>query len=174
MENLVHLYMGEGKGKTTASMGLALRALGQGRKVLIAQFMKNGKTGELETLKKLDGVTIIPPLAMNKFTFQMTQDELKQAALEHGAHLEKIGQVALREKPGLVLMDELAVAVCEGLVEEEKAMALIEECVSFAEVVLTGRYAPDCIKARADYISEIVKRKHPYDKGVQARKGIEF
>ena len=174
MENLLQLYIGEGKGKTTASMGLALRALGRERRVLVAQFLKNGKTGEIEALKRLSGVVIAPVLSIDKFTFNMTAEELAETAAQQDRQLERLAEIIRQEKPGLIVLDEMAMAMHLKLLSQDKAMALIEEGLGYGEVVVTGRYAPQVLMDRADYISEIVKRKHPYDRGVTARKGIEF
>lgn len=174
MDNLVQLYIGEGKGKTTAAMGLALRALGRERKVLIAQFLKNGKTGELEALRRLGGVAIAPVLPIDKFTFNMTPQELADTVARQNKQLDLLADLVRQQRPGLILLDEMAMAMHLNLLDQDKAMALIEEGVQYGEVVVTGRYAPQALMDRADYVSEIVKRKHPYDRGVSARKGIEF
>ena len=174
MENLVQLYIGEGKGKTTASMGLALRALGRGRKVLIAQFLKNGNTGELEALKRLEGVLVAPPVPIHKFTFAMTPEELAQTVEQHNRQLDLLSRLIEAERPGLAVLDELAMALHLSLADQDKAMALIQQGVQYGEVVVTGRYAPQPLMDRADYISQILKIKHPYDQGLSARQGIEF
>lgn len=171
---LLHLYTGEGKGKTTAAMGLALRALGHGERVLIAQFMKTGRSGELNALKQLSGAHIYEAPPIVKFTFKMTPDELRAACAQQARALGELCALAERERPELTVLDELALTAQRGLVSEADMWRLIEVCLSYGEVVVTGRYAPDSLRQRADYVSEIVKRRHPFDAGIRARSGVEF
>lgn len=172
--NLLHLYTGEGKGKTTAAMGLALRTLGHGRRVLIAQFMKTGRSGELAALRQLSGANVYaaPPIA--KFTFKMTSEEREEACAQQGRALSELCELIAHERPALIVLDELAIATQLGLVSEQDMWRLIDIALNCGEVVVTGRYAPESLRARADYVSEIEKRRHPYDAGVHARSGIEF
>ena len=172
--NLLHLYTGEGKGKTTAAMGWALRALGQGRHVLIAQFMKTGRSGELAALKQLNGAHVYEAPPIGKFTFRMTPQEREAACEQQARALNELCELIDRERPGLTVLDELALTAQRGLVSEADMWRLIERGLSCGEVVVTGRYAPESLQERADYVSEIVKRRHPYDVGVHARSGIEF
>ena len=127
---LIHLYHGDGKGKTTAAMGLAVRALGCGRRVVIVQFLKGGATGELEPLQTL-GATFYRGKAGQKFVFQMNEEE-------------ELLQNAVLHKPA----------------EQELAM--------------TGRDPAPWMLDAADYITEMCCRRHPYEKGIPARKGVEF
>ena len=176
MENthLLHLYTGDGKGKTTAAMGLALRALGQGQRVMVAQFMKNGKSGELAALRQLPGATVVPVEPIQKFVFRMTPEERAAARAQQCAQAESLAALVAAEAPEVLVLDELALAMQMGLVSEESGWALIEAGLRHGEVVTTGRSAPESLLTRADYVSEVVKRRHPYDRGIQARKGIEF
>ena len=172
--NLLHLYTGDGKGKTTAAMGLALRALGQNRRVLIAQFLKNGQSGELAALRRLPGATVAAVEPIQKFVFRMTPEEKAAARVQQSAQADMLTALVEAEKPEMLVLDELALAMQMGLVSEESGWALIEAGLRFGEVVTTGRSAPESLLARADYVSEVVKRRHPYDRGIQARRGIEF
>ncbi len=173
-ENKLHLYMGEGKGKTTAAMGLALRALGHGRRVLVAQFLKDGRSGELEALRAFPGAHVAKVPPTGKFTFQMTQEEREVARAQQIAAIEALIGLVEEERPQLMIFDELAVTAAIGMVDEKSLWRLIEAGLAHGEVVVTGRSAPESLLARADYISEIVKRRHPYDEGLRARKGIEW
>lgn len=174
MTNRLHLYTGEGKGKTTCSMGLALRSLGYNRKVLIAQFVKTGRSGELAALRQFENAHVFAATPIKKFTFKMTPAEMQLTKAQQAADLARLCEIVERERPQLMVFDELAMAVHLGIVEEADMWKLINLGLESGEVAVTGRYAPASLKERADYVSEIVKRKHPYDLGLHARKGVEF
>ncbi|MDR1263764.1 MAG: cob(I)yrinic acid a,c-diamide adenosyltransferase [Oscillospiraceae bacterium] len=171
---MLHLYTGDGKGKTTAAMGLALRALGHGRRVLVAQFMKNGRSGELEALRRFKNARVVEIPPTKKFTFQMTDDELAEAKRQQSVALESLIGFVEDEKPDMTILDELAITAHTGLVGNADALRLIDVALQYGEVIVTGRNAPPAIMDRADYVTEMVKRRHPYDSGVQARKGVEW
>lgn len=172
--NKLHLYIGEGKGKTTAAMGLALRALGHGRQVLIAQFLKDGRSGELMALKGLPGALIAETVPILDFTFRMTPDQVAETKRQQSKQLESLFSLVASNKPDMTVFDELAMAMQLSLVDMDAAWQLIEEALKCGEVILTGRYAPQELIRRADYISEVMKRRHPYDLGLPARKGVEW
>ncbi len=172
--NLLHLYTGEGKGKTTAAMGLALRAIGQGRRVLVAQFLKTGRSGELAALARFSEARVFEAAPIGKFTFRMTDAEKAEARVRQTAQLERLIEDVNTEKPGLMVFDELAMAVNRGLTAEADMWRLVEAGLKSGEVVVTGRHAPESLRERADYVSEIMKIRHPYDRGVGARRGIEL
>lgn len=172
--NKLHLYTGDGKGKTTAAMGLALRALGHGRRVLIAQFLKNGRSGELDALRQFSLAHVVEVTPIKKFTFKMTPAELAEARAQQERELEQLIELTRREQPRLMVFDELAIAAQLGLVSEEAMWRLIEAGLKCGEVVTTGRNTPESLRARADYVTEMVKRRHPYDEGLRARQGVEF
>ncbi len=168
-KGLVHLYCGNGKGKTTAAMGLALRALGQGMQVVVVQFLKNGTSGELEPLKKL-GATVYSGKPGAKFTFQMNAEEKAQATQENNARLAE----ALQQPCDLLILDEICAARNSGMVDEALAKQAVLERPQHREVVLTGRNPEAWMVEAADYITEMQPRRHPYEQGIPARKGIEF
>ncbi|MDR0396311.1 MAG: cob(I)yrinic acid a,c-diamide adenosyltransferase [Oscillospiraceae bacterium] len=172
--NKLHLYTGEGKGKTTAAMGLALRALGHGRRVLIAQFLKDGKSGEIAALKQFRGARIARVTPAKKFTFMMTPEELDETRRVHADEVEKLIELANAEKPRMLVLDELAMAVYLNVLDETGATRLIDTALAHGETVVTGRYAPQSIVDRADYHTEMVKLRHPFDEGLQARPGVEW
>lgn len=168
-KGLVHLYCGDGKGKTTAAMGLALRALGQGMRVVVVQFLKNGTSGELEPLKEL-GAAVYSGQPGAKFTFQMNAEEKAQATKENNARLAE----ALQQPCDLLILDEICAARNSGMVDEALAKQAVLERPQHREVVLTGRNPEAWIVEAADYITEMQPRRHPYEQGIPARKGIEF
>lgn len=168
-KGLVHLYCGNGKGKTTAAMGLALRALGQGMRVVVVQFLKNGTSGELEPLKKL-GAAVYSGQPGAKFTFQMNAEEKAQATKENNARLAE----ALQQPCDLLILDEICAARNSGMVDEALAKQAVLERPQHREVVLTGRNPEAWMVEAADYVTEMQPRRHPYEQGIPARKGIEF
>ena len=168
-KGLVHLYCGDGKGKTTAAMGLALRALGQEMRVVVVQFLKNGTSGELEPLKKL-GAAVYSGQPGAKFTFQMNAEEKAQTTKENNARLAE----ALQQPCDLLILDEICAARNSGMVDEALAKQAVLERPQHREVVLTGRNPEAWMVEAADYITEMQPRRHPYEQGIPARKGIEF
>lgn len=171
MQGKVHIYCGDGKGKTTCSAGLALRAAGSGFKVIFVQFLKSGHSGEIEMLKKI-GVTVIRSAAPVKFTFQMNEQELAKTLVINNNLLEQ-AKAALTNEKTLLVLDEAVGALDKGLLDEERVIKLLEKRGD-TEIVLTGRNPSERLVSMADYVSEIKKIKHPYDLGTDARKGIEF
>lgn len=171
MKGLIHIYCGDGKGKTTAAMGLVVRAAGNGLKVLILQFLKNGKTGELTSFEKLEHVTVIRGKGGMKFTCHMNEEEKAETLRVHTENLLKVIEQA--ENYDLVILDEAVGACGCGLLDKQMLLQFLDNKPEKLEVVLTGRNPAQELLDRADYISEIKKIRHPYDKGILARKGIE-
>ena len=170
---LIHIYCGDGKGKTTASLGLVLRCAGRGGTILFAQFLKGRPTGELAALKALPHVTVLRSKAILKFTFQMTEVE-KQATCEaQTALLQTVRDFCKKHHPDLAVCDELVGACALGLVPESQVINFLKEKPAHTEVVLTGRNPSPALLDLADYVSEIKKIKHPFDRGIAARIGIE-
>lgn len=173
--NKLHVYTGNGKGKTTAAMGLAFRMLGTGKEVLVVQFMKQPNSSELVSLKKMPGAHIHEGAAMKGFIYQMDEDRLEDARRGQTAQIDSIIDEIHTIRPALTVLDELAVAASYYLIPPDEAMRLIDEGLKYGEVVVTGRGASQALIDRADYVSVIEARKHPYiDEGLQARKGIEW
>lgn len=165
---MLHLYWGNGKGKTTAAMGLALRALGHGRRVVIVQFLKDGTSGEIAPLRAAGAAVYACPNA--KFTWLMDETD-KAAAREASARA--LGQ-ALAEPFDLLVLDEACAALKSSILDE----ALLRRAVAFAkngrEVVLTGRDPAPWLQDAADYSTEMRAHRHPYADGVAAREGVEY
>ncbi|MBR1770410.1 MAG: cob(I)yrinic acid a,c-diamide adenosyltransferase [Lachnospiraceae bacterium] len=167
---MIHLYTGDGKGKTTAAIGLAVRAAGNSLPVCFAQFMKGSETGELHSLAQLPNVRILR--SEKDFGFYRHMREEDKAALRqiHDAILDQLLEAA--ETAGLIVLDEITYPVNWGLVDVEKLRRLLQ--ISKAELVLTGRDAADFLTDCADYVTEMRCVRHPYQRGVPARKGIEY
>ena len=171
---LVHLYYGDGKGKTTAALGLGLRALGAGMRVLLAQFLKGMNSSELKALCYFsDRFSLVPGEPTTKFTKYMTPEELK-ATLQNQAQMFAAAQkAALSGEAELVILDELVDAVRLGAISFEQVRQFLTDSNRRCEVVITGHApGPEWI-ALCDYVTEMKKISHPYDKGIRARMGIE-
>ena len=168
---LVHLYCGDGKGKTTAAMGLAMRAAGRGLRVLIVQFLKSTPTGELEILKLLPQVKVLRSSKQLGFTFRMNEEQKRRAAVIQQQLFA--GAKEQMQDTDLLILDEVMAAINAGMLQTEQVAGLLRERPAGLEVVLTGRNPPPELIELADYISEIKKVKHPFDKGIAARDGIE-
>lgn len=171
---LLHVYHGDGKGKTTAAMGLALRALGCGCRVIVAQFLKDGDSGELNAFQAFNNVQILSGKCVKGFTFTMT-DQQKQSVSEE--MLERFHYIVQRCEQGacdLVVLDELLDAVNCGLLPWEEVFCFLRQRPENIEVIVTGRNPRPELQELADYITEMKKIKHPYDRGISARKGVEF
>lgn len=181
-KGLVHIYTGEGKGKTTSSLGLALRAARYGLRVCFIQFMK-GVTEE-DTLKNVKGKCKIDyayfghprPAGKWKWVYKKKVDEGKseedKAIAARG--LEFARSVVHRGEHDVVILDEIIMALWFGLLQEEDVLSLIKEKPAGMELVLTGRRASEKLMEVADYVSNVSKIKHPYDKGILAREGIDY
>lgn len=170
----VQVYCGNGKGKTTAAVGLCVRAAGQGLRVLFLQFMKDGTSGELRGLAHLPGVTVLDgPLVAG---FPGLEDQAPSDGLAE-RHRLRFREAVRRVSGGefdLLVLDEANGAMHQGLLPAEEVAAFLDARPKGLEVVLTGRHPPAAILDRADYVSEIRCRKHPYREGQAARRGIEW
>ena len=166
---LLHLYYGDGKGKTTAAMGLALRALGSGKRVVIVQFLKGGKSGEIPLLEQL-GAAVYRGKAGQKFVFQM--DEAEKAATR--ALQNKNLTAALAAPADLLVLDEAGSAWELDMVDKARLQQAVLHRPAGQECVLTAHAAPQWMLEAADYVTEMQCRRHPYQKGIAARKGIEY
>lgn len=167
----IHIYYGDGKGKTTAAAGLCVRAAGSGLRVWIVQFLKDGSTGERKVLEKLEEVTWEPGYPVTKFTFQMSPQEKEETKQQCCSLLEKVRREM--EDYDVVVLDEVLYAVRSQLVEEQSLCAVMEAKPEYTELVLTGNYLSEALEERADYVTRMEKRKHPFDRGITARAGIE-
>jgi cob(I)alamin adenosyltransferase len=171
-KGLIHVYTGLGKGKTTAALGQALRAAGQGLKVYIVQFMKGWPYyGELGTVDKPSNVTIKQfgrPDYVNKRNPDPVDIRLAEKALAHSRELIMGGEY------DLVILDEINVALEWKLIQLPDVLQLLDEKPDDVELILTGRYAHPEVIARADLVTEMREIKHPYQKGLISRRGIDY
>ena len=169
-KGLVQVYTGEGKGKTTAALGLALRAVGQGMKVVIIQFIK-GDTGCGEHLfaQKHRPFDIV---CLNKGdSFRQTPAELRPVTEKTLAFAE---ETLKKGEYDMVILDEIFIALSKGLITTPRIVALMDKKPAKVELVLTGRGAPREVIERADLVTEMVAVKHPFTRGIRARRGIEY
>lgn len=171
-KGLVHIYCGDGKGKTTTSVGLTVRAAGSGKKVLFYQFLKDNSSSERNILEKVPGITLVRGREMQKFTFQMNEQELDELRIYNNEMLDKLFEMA--KDYDMLVMDESVYAIKSNLLDEEKLITHLEEKPVGLEVVLAGRNPSQKLMNHADYVSEIQKVKHPFDQGVSSRVGIEL
>ena len=164
---MIHLIVGDGKGKTSAAVGMCIRAAGHGWSVLFIQFLKDDSSGEVSVLRSIPEIEVVHCPVNYGFLFQMTEEQKQETKTEYQKMLEE----AFSSDARLIVLDEVVHAVNFELISREQIERVLEKD---AEIVLTGRNAPDWLMERADYISDVKKVKHPYDKGVEARIGIEF
>lgn len=173
MSGLVHIYTGNGKGKTTAAVGLAVRAAGHGKRVLFVQLLKDNSSGELGPLRQL-GITVRGLSKPYGFVRNMTQAERQQVAQEHNQLLRRAAMEAVQGQWDMLILDEIMAACASLLAQEALVDALLAKRPQGLELVLTGRHAPHKWLAQADYVTEMTLRKHPYQQGIGAREGIEY
>ena len=172
---LTHVYTGEGKGKTTAAMGLALRALGAGLEVRIFQFCKGQPSGELRALSKIaPGIVKRVECDVKKFEWDMTPSEKEAWAEAQQALFDEACEAACDKDVDIVILDEALGAVSSGAIDEGQIIYLMGHKYRGTELVITGRSAGPKLVSCADYVTEMRMVKHPYQAGVQARKGIEY
>lgn len=175
---MIHLYTGEGKGKTTAAIGLSVRAAGWNFQVCFAQFMKGNDTGELHVLEKMPNVTILR--SEKNFGFYRSMSEADKAELTriHNRILDELLKIAENEAYHMIVLDELTYPINWGLLNVDKLKRLLalgkERPGGELELVITGREAGTLLKDTADYITEMKCVRHPYEKGIGARKGVEL
>lgn len=166
---LVHVYTGDGKGKTTAALGLAMRAVGQGIKVAFIQFIKGKACGEHFFVKQYKPFEIVQISSGD--SFKKSKEQLSQEAQQTLAYAE---QEISSGKYDLVVLDEIFVAINQGLITTKQVSELLDSKPTSIELVLTGRNAPPEIAHRADLVTEMLMIKHPFTEGTGARRGIEY
>lgn len=169
---MIHLYCGDGKGKTTASVGLSVRAAGNGLRVLFAQFLKGRDSGEVAVLGKIPGITVFRVESSGKFTFQMDRSE--RAALRTANDLALRQILSSSQDMDVIVLDEAVTAVEKDLLDEELLRSMLRERGRDQEIVITGRMPEAWMVEIADYVTDMEKIRHPYDSGTEARKGIEY
>ena len=170
-KGLIHVYTGNGKGKTTAAIGLGVRAVGDGLKVLMIQFMKGRRYSELDALSQLKNFTVMQ-FGRDEFVSKEKPAQVDIDLAHKGLTYAK--EIISKQCYDLVILDEINVAVDYHLISLPDVLQLLKEKPESVELVLTGRYAPPEIIQQADVVSEILEIKHPYQKGVLSRKGIDW
>lgn len=171
---LIHCCCGDGKGKTTSALGLALRFAGAGGRVYIVQFLKGAESGELKILDQLDGITVLRNEKDLGFVFQMTEEQKAQCRKMHNENLDKALASVRSGQCGMLILDELTYAYDMDLIDKKLIEELIIQKPEPLELIITGRDPAPLFTDNADYISEIKAVKHPFDKGIPARRGIEY
>lgn len=166
---LIQIYTGEGKGKTTAALGLAMRAAGCGLKVCIIQFCKGELCCEHDFIARYPAFEFIQPGSGDIFT--SPEEQLKDEALKTLALAE---EKMLQGGYDLLVLDEINIAIHRGFITQEQVLALLKKKPPSLELVLTGRYAPEALVREADLVTEMRLIKHPFESGIPARKGIEY
>ncbi|UCD81053.1 MAG: cob(I)yrinic acid a,c-diamide adenosyltransferase [Desulfobacterales bacterium] len=170
MKGYIQVYTGDGKGKTTAALGLALRAAGAGLSVYFAQFLKKGEYSEIKALARLSDRIVLEQFGLGRFVRGKPQkDDIEAAA----RGLQRIKTIMAAGEHQLVVLDEANVAVACGLFSLDELLEIIARKPDGVELVITGRGAAPEIIERADLVSEVKSLKHYFEKGVQARVGIE-
>ena len=170
-KGFIHVYTGNGKGKTTAALGLALRAAGAGLNVYIGQFLKKGEYNELFAIEKLQERITLEQFGRERFVSEKIVDEDIQLARQG---FQRVKEIMNCERYDVVILDEINVAFSYGLLDVNEVIDFFRTRPKKQELILTGRYAPEGIVDLADLVSEIKAIKHYYDRAVPARQGIEM
>ena len=168
---LLQVYTGDGKGKTTASLGLAFRAIGHGMKVCMIQFMKNSDIyGEVRLAGKMPGLTIIP-VGRHDFVNLKNPEEIDIRLARDG--WEQAKRIIAAQEYDIVILDEINVALACGLLPTEPVVEFLRTSRGHTEVVATGSWAPPPLIDAADLVTEMKNIRHPYSKGIDSREGID-
>lgn len=171
---MLEIYCGNGKGKTTAAIGLAVRAAGAGQRVIFCQFLKDGSSSETKILKEIDNITYMCCEECRGFVSSMTGETINLIKSRYRSILGEVSGLIAQGKTDLVIFDEFSAACSMGIIGRESALNVVMNNKDKVEIVITGREPPKELLDCADYISEIQSLRHPYDSGKPARKGIEF
>lgn len=173
MKGYIHLYCGDGKGKTTAAAGLALRAAGAGKKVVFFQFLKDGTSSEIILLKTLPKTEVVILPGYSGFLKDRNETELQKIKSDYTdlfhQTIKKTGETI-----DLLVLDEVVAACRYGVISEADLSAFLKAKPNRMEVILTGRNPTENLISLADYVTEMKKIKHPFDRGISARIGIEL
>ncbi len=166
----LHLYYGEGKGKTTAAVGLSSRALGHGKKVLIVFFLKSGKSGEVSALERLGATVLYGKVGESFRVSDMSEDEIEENRKIVSHNLMK----ALSTECDILVLDELCAACENELLDEDQIQGILDKRAAGTEIIITGRKPAEWMMEEADYITHMECDRHPHYKGLSAREGIEY
>lgn len=174
MTGYIHIYCGDGKGKTTAALGLALRAAGANKRVLLTRFMKTNSSSELTSLSLQPNIKLIPTSKVFGYYYTLTDNEKEQAYDYYSSLLKEACKRAIAENYDLLILDEVTYAYSYHFIDCDYLMSFLHAKPEKLEVVITGKHPAQELLDVADYISDIKKVRHPYDKGVLPREGIEL
>ena len=167
----IHVYTGNGKGKTTAALGLGLRAAGAGFKIHMFQFMKGRRYSEIDGLEGINNFSVSQH-GRDEFVNKENPEDIDIKMAQEG--FSKAKEMIKENKHDMIILDEINVAVDFKLIELEEVVDLVREKPEKLELVLTGRYADPKLVKIADYVSEVLEIKHPYQEGILGRKGVDF
>ena len=171
---MIHVYYGDGKGKTTAAIGLAIRAAGTGMKVCMVRFMKTDQSGEVEIINQIENITLKPCTRSFGFTFQMTPEQKEEARAYYTEMLRETIEDKNVAKYDMIVMDEANIVFYYDLIEKKELLNFLKKYGQSKEIVLTGACKNEELIQLGDYVTQIQKIKHPFDKGMDARRGIEY
>lgn len=175
---MIHLYSGDGKGKTSIAVGMAVRMAGAGGKVIFAQFMKGNESSELSVLRDVENIKVVKMQEEFAFYPKLTDEEKMRMTKFHNRILqqikEEVDKVVQSSVDLLVVLDEITYPCNWKLVDVDLLKCLLEELPENVELVLTGREPMDFMVEYADYWSEVQRKRHPYEKNIPARYGIEY
>jgi cob(I)alamin adenosyltransferase len=173
-QGMVHIYHGDGKGKTTAAVGLAVRFAGGGGSVLVSQFLKNGTSGELNGLRQMSGVEVLSCTQNLGFVFKMDEQQKLAAKKIWQQYFSRIREIVNTGEYQLLILDEILDAVNCEMISLANLIEFLKQRPKNLEVVLTGRNPSEQLLEMADYVTEMKNEKHPYARGIKARKGVEY
>ncbi len=171
---VIQIYCGDGKGKTSASVGAAVRAAGRNMRVLFVQFLKCEDSGERKILSTIDNIDLTPCPMKLQFTINMTEAQKAQASKIFRNMFDHAVKTALVSNYNVLILDEIFSAMETGMLSENDVYSFLADAPAKLEIILTGRNPAEKFVKLADYVSEIIKVKHPYDNGTRARIGIEY
>lgn len=174
MQGLIHIYTGDGKGKTSTAIGLTIRAAGSGMKVVFGQFLKDGSSSEFQILNTIPNIICISCKKHFGLIKYMSKEQLEEARNYYREYWKQLLEMSREEKADMLILDEFIPAYQNDFINKEEAIQWLQHKPEKLEVVLTGRNAPDEMRELADYYMEIQKIKHPFEKGIMARLGIEM
>ncbi len=176
MKGLIQVYTGDGKGKTTACVGAAIRAAGQSMNVYFVQFQKGYDSGELRILRKTENINVNRICTFSKFYFYMDDNEKALYSKEHKLAFAAVTEIIMNDpfKFDMLVLDEIIGAVSIGIIDEDLLIRFLKSKPDHLEILLSGRNASDKIINAADYVSRIECIKHPFEHDIEARKGIEY
>lgn len=173
MRGLIHIYCGDGKGKTTAAVGISVRAAGCGKKIVFAQFLKDGSSSEIKVLNQIENIEVCVCNSHCGFLKNMTNAEVAETKIKFSTLLSDVLRLC-DNGVDLLVLDEIIAACNNNITDEGLLLQFLTKKPEKLEVVLTGRNPSEQLISAADYVTEMQKIKHPYDNGINARIGIEY